>query len=558
MTNPPAFGSTFGLLTLLALFGTACSPDSTPRTVDTQTNWLTSCNADADCGGLVCLCGACTRGCTDNDACAGLAGAECVLPDDPGSLALCGGTKAEAGLCLLRCESTECAEDQACVAGVCEPANPPNTVVTVAPETRFQVLTGFGATLAYAEASVVAHPEAEALARTMFADLGLDVLRLRNHYGYPGEEDLSSAAEILDTATGSLGRKPLLILASWSPPADQKANLSLTCAGDEATCTLASSADSFDYAAYGDYWRDSLAAYESAGLSFDHIGIQNNPEFVPLATIPGEGCRFLPAEGETSIFVNGVATQVRYPGYREALAAVKEALGTEASSVGFLAPDTADPRAAEGFMTALDPTELDGLAHHLYGVDASAPDLELLGSLSALGQDHGLPVFQTEIPCTDGLSTAIMIHHALTTAQSSMYLVSALVGPSGLGLIAVDGSTFSTEPSYHALRHYALFTDPSWTRVAVESTSTDLLASAWLAPDQSALSVVLINTSGEEMVTRSDLGGFSAESAEVTRTVFAGDEQFARLGALPENGVVRLPAGSVVTLALTAQTTAAP
>jgi len=554
VNHPFVLCSTFSLL---ALLGAGCSPDSTPRTVDTQTNWLTSCGSDADCGEFSCLCGTCTRLCTGDDACAGLAGAECVSPSDPGSLALCGGTQAEAGMCLVRCESTECAEGQACVAGVCEPLVPPTTVVTVTPETTFQILSGFGATLAYVEDSVLVHPEAESLAQTMFADLGLDVLRLRNHYGYEGEEDLTSAVAVVDSATQSLGRQPLLMLASWSPPALQKANLSLTCAGNEATCTLAATATGgFDYAAYGNYWRDSLAAYASAGLSFDYIGIQNNPEFVPLATIPGEGCRFLPVEGETSVLVDGVSTQVRYPGYREALSAVKDALGTEASNVGFLAPDTADPRAAEGFMTALDPTELDALAHHLYGVNAAAPDLEMLGSLSELGQARGLPVFQTEIPCADGLSTATMIHHALTTAQSSVYLVSALVGPSGLGLITLDASSFAPEPAYHALQHFALFTDPEWTRVAVESSSSELLTSAWLAPDQSALSVVLINPSGEELVARADLGQFDWAGSVVTRTVFAGDERMARLGSLGEDSTVRIPSGAVVTLAFTSQATA--
>ena len=42
---------------------------NTTDTSGTETHWLASCSADADCGGLRCLCGVCTEDCADDDAC---------------------------------------------------------------------------------------------------------------------------------------------------------------------------------------------------------------------------------------------------------------------------------------------------------------------------------------------------------------------------------------------------------------------------------------------------------------------------------------------------------
>jgi hypothetical protein len=66
----------------------------------------------------------------------------------------------------------------------------------------------------------------------MSAELGLDVLRLRNRFGYTGDDDLSSAGEIVSGVAASLGREPTLLLTSWSPPATMKANGTVDHRGD--------------------------------------------------------------------------------------------------------------------------------------------------------------------------------------------------------------------------------------------------------------------------------------------------------------------------------------
>ena len=58
----------------LALWALACTKSGT----DSTTHWLENCSSDADCGGLVCVCGVCTQRCDRDEDCSALnRSAEC-------------------------------------------------------------------------------------------------------------------------------------------------------------------------------------------------------------------------------------------------------------------------------------------------------------------------------------------------------------------------------------------------------------------------------------------------------------------------------------------------
>src|SRR5688572_28028419 len=164
----------------------ACEPNSVPQTTDSQTNWLQPCQIDSQCGDLRCVCGVCTMRCGGDEACQDLPGSSCVPAGEARPVALCGGMDVPAlGLCLPGCSSdAACADGQMCVAGVCSPVPEPNTDVEVETSSRHQSKIGFGATIAYGENEILGHPERSALDQAMFANLGLDVLRLRIRYGH--------------------------------------------------------------------------------------------------------------------------------------------------------------------------------------------------------------------------------------------------------------------------------------------------------------------------------------------------------------------------------------
>lgn len=540
---------------ILSLTIAACGTEGTPRTAS-QTNWLRACQIDAQCGDLQCLCGACTRTCSAGSACADLDGGVCVMAEDAGAIALCGGNEpASPGLCLPRCEPEGCPSGTSCVAGVCSPTPEPTVRVTVDSSIRYQTLVGFGATVGYVQNELVRHPEKTALYDAMFSGVGLDVLRVRNSYGYEGDTDLPATREIIDAATESLGRAPTVVLSSWSPPAALKANGSTRCEGNPDTCTLVTLPDgTFDYAGFASHWRASLDAYAAEGVEPDYIGIQNNPNWVPPASSGNEACRFLPAEGTTTVSIGGVDVEVRYPGFGEALDAVVEELSGLASVPKIAAPEATGVETVADYLPSLDVSRVDAIAHHLYGMDPAAVDPEPLEALGDLGQQHQLPLFQTEMQ-SDGFGTAVLMHYALAVEGASAYLQNDFVQSASLAenpaaLITLNADDFTLGLAYHVMRHYALHTDPGWVRVAATSDREDLLVSAWLAPEGDGLTVLLVNPGVTEVDVEIDLGEETLTTSEVTRTVLEGLERSAELGALPAQNVVRVTGRAIVTVAL--------
>ena len=552
--TPQRLRSGVGLLLLLGLLLFGCSPKS--ESGDSQTNWLRSCQADAQCGGLNCLCGVCTRSCSNASACDGTLEASCVSASEVGAIAQCSGSSPPTpGLCLPRCNVTACANGQMCVAGVCTPQPQPAASVTIDPNTRFQSLVGFGASLAYGEAQLTSHPQSAALYDAIFNGLGLDVLRLRNRYEHTGDDDLTTTGQLLTAATQALGHQPTTFLSSWSPPAALKASGALLCSGNLQSCTLAkTTAGAFNYAGLADYWLASLGAYAKVGVVPDYVGIQNNPNWVPTTAEVGEACKFLPAEGTATVSFAGIDVVASYPGFAEAQAAIVAAFSALPSQPKMLAPETSDFPSVASYMPSLDFARTAALAHQWYGVNPDAVDLTGLAAIGKLESQYNRPIFITEMQ-TDGFGTALLLHYATVVEGASAYLQTALTGAvSGPGantqaLIGIDATGYNLQDPYYAMRHFAHSTDPGWTRIDAASDASGLLVSAWLSPSEHDLTVILVNAGSVEVSARITLPGVWT-SSEVTRSVFSGVERSAALGQLSAQGLVRLPPDAVVTVAL--------
>lgn len=536
----------------------ACGPSDAPRT-GVQTNWLKSCQSDAQCGDLECLCGACSLPCDSSDtACSGLSGGSCVPSDDSGTIALCGGSPPlMAGICLQRCEVGECSDGTTCVEGVCVPTREADAIISIDSEVRFQTLVGFGAAVAYTTEEIAQHPDRDALFDAMFVDSGLDILRIRNRYNDAGGGDLSSTETIVNAATDRLGDTPTLFLSSWSPPGALKADGSSQCSGNPQSCTLATLGDgSFDYDGFATHWLDSLQAYSDLGIEPDYIGIQNDPDYVPPASDVMEACRFLPTEGTATVSVNGEDVEVDYPGFEEALAAVRDALSNLPSAPKILAPETVGVVSTVTYLMGLDLQGVDAIAHHMYGADPNDPmDRDAMVAIGEIGAENDLPIFQTEM-MAEGLDTAILMQEALTTIGVSAYLQNDLVASSMLttpdltALIGLTEMGFNLQDPYYAMIHFARDTDPGWVRVSTEADAGDVLSTAWLSPDEDALTVVLVNPAVTDTVVQLDFGDLDPSDSSVTRTVFPGVERSVDLGELAADAIVTLPGESIVTVAV--------
>ena len=234
-------------------------------------------------------------------------------------------------------------------------------------------------------------------------------------------------------------------MSSWTPPAYLKSNgVTRPPFGSGSSVpagTLVQSGGAYAYADFGDWWARSLQAYAAVGVVPDWVSIQNEPDFF---TNQWETCVFGPTEGAT---VEGIAVA----GYGQALDAVSGAIQAAAlaSPPVLLGPETTGFKGniVQQYLDGLDPSELGGIAHHLYGNtgDNPAPDTfnASMLDIGRSGAAEGLPNFMTEYSpnAPTMFDTAWLINNALTVENASAYIYWELVWststpPTGLVTIA--------------------------------------------------------------------------------------------------------------------------
>jgi glucuronoarabinoxylan endo-1,4-beta-xylanase len=428
--------------------------------------------------------------------------------------------------------------------------------VTLAPAERHQRLEGFGASIAWHLDRVAGNP-APGLYETLFPELGLDILRLRNRYqrSEVDDRDLGQEVEILRRATQVLGHPPRILMSSWAPPAALKANGQERCRANK-DCTLRREGGRFVYEKFGDYWRDSLAHYATLGILPEWVSIENEPSFIPP---DWEGCRFDPTESAD------------YPGYDRALAAVHAKIAALPRPPKLLGPEVLGIHHGllERYLAPMNVDLVDGIAHHLYEMGDDkiwdwrnpGPDSFVDEMQGVAAAARGKPLFQTEFSTQDdhgvdgGFETAWLIHHSLVEEGAVAFLYWDLVWQPSGGLVSVSGRSYKIRDQYYALRHYARFTDPGYVRVGARSDAAPVRASAFLSPDGAQLAVVVLNTGKAPADVRVDAGGFAPARSAVTRTVFhpPRSETWTDLGPLAPGGSVPLPPRSVATVVLFAK-----
>jgi glucuronoarabinoxylan endo-1,4-beta-xylanase len=437
------------------------------------------------------------------------------------------------------------------------PPVPYQVTATLDVGTHYQTMQGFGGAVAFYINWLTKHPQASEIYDLVFADLGLEVLRIGDWYQNQGPTSFQDSVSVVEGARASLGHDPLVLLSSWSPPASLKSN-GMTKNGG----TLIKDADgNYDYADFAQWWASSLAAYQTAGVFPDFMSIQNEPDYVNSGW---ETNLLDPKEDATNA------------GYDKALQAVTDAI----TAAGIdrrpqvIAPETSGIAAmkVENYVQALSDSgqldQIDGIAHHLYnGGTASFPSSFNGGmsELSTMAASSGKPLMMTEYGASaDLLGTAWLIHNALTVEGVSAYYIWSLTwappaaGSIPGGLVTTENpmqpsswknpSGYAINDAYYAVRHFSKWIQPGWQRVGAVTDAGPVRISAYASPDGQSVTMVLMNTDTADHAVTVDPGTFTFASSAVYRTAGT-DERTAALGALADGGVV-MPASSLVTITL--------
>jgi glucuronoarabinoxylan endo-1,4-beta-xylanase len=438
-----------------------------------------------------------------------------------------------------------------------EPPTPgPNATAEVNFTDVHQKLEGFGAAGAWYEGWLTAHPARNTIYDILFRQLGLDIYRVRNCYdqGSGSVTYISNTKQIVQEAKN---RNPNLkiLLSAWSPPAYLKSNNDVNAYPHG---TLAKDTNDpnyppyyYVYDRYGKWWANSVSAFDSNGIHPDYIGMQNEPDWETSY----DSCKFLPTEDSN------------YAGHDKACEAVYQKLYSQMgpNMPKLLVPETMGFGGSKSFIHAIiDVNHVYGFAHHLYSDgDFDSPDTYILG-MQAYGEQYGYkPLFETEYSKLDGNTTdftaamnnARHIHNSLVYEGVCSYFYWDLYWGDSGGLVTLirpwgPNPTYTINPVYYAFKHYSAFTDPNWYRVGASTDSNGLRITAFKSPDDSNLTVVILNVSPSVDINLSlSLNNYHPANSAIYQTKL--NSNFAYIGTFNESSRLFLPHQSITTISLT-------
>jgi glucuronoarabinoxylan endo-1,4-beta-xylanase len=434
-----------------------------------------------------------------------------------------------------------------------------------------QEIVGFGASIAFYNNWLTAHPNKEAIYKLFFDPvdgLGASILRVQNNFSYSTVSAFDpDTFEEVQRANLYRGAPITVLMSSWTPPASLKANNNTNCAGgSDPGCTLAKKNGSYVYSDYAKYWYDSLVAYRAYGVAPNYVSLQNELDFTPSYV----GCRFNPTEapangGSYASYTTALDTTYKLV---QGLTDPPTLVGPETFGIGY--------GNIQGFLAALNPAEIGAVAHHLYtGGNSSSPDSFNSSMLQVAAALPGKPIFQTEYYANDvanpstpasAFNYAWLIHNSMAAEETSAYLYWSFfwVVPDTGQLVVIDNpfnptSSWTYPPNgyaihdqYYALKHFSRFVQPGYRRVTALTGSAALRVSAYIDTQTENLVYVLINTSSTGTLTPALQSTPPYDgAASVYRSVFAGStERFSLQGPLGVGNTVALPPLSVATVVI--------
>ncbi len=417
-------------------------------------------------------------------------------------------------------------------------------------EEEHQTITGFGASLAYYEGWLTAHPNRAEIYNVIFKELSLDILRVRNAYGYDANM-IGHVKQFATAAKNSLGHPIDILVSSWGPPASLKSNNDKN-NGGTLRYTVTNGKVEFDYAGFANWWNASLDNYNTNGIYPKYISIQNEPDF----KADWESCLLRPSET-----VNSTDT---IAGYNRALNAVYDTVQKRENPPLFLGPECVGIgyNNVENYINALDLSKLYGIAHHLYhgaedGTVAGDPFTST--NYKKVGNFHPeVPHFQTEYSRADWYSLAAMMFQSLVEENVTAWLYWDLIWTNGNGLVNLDNpwdrnrwttpKGYNRTKDFYVFKHYSAFIHPGWKRIGTSGNTNLLRTAAFISSTGDSASFVAINRSAtDSMKVRIQIPGFRLEEATVYSTTT--DHDFVSANYLTDTLLV-VPPRSVNTVDL--------
>jgi O-glycosyl hydrolase len=356
-------------------------------------------------------------------------------------------------------------------------------------------------------------------------------------------------AVMFSAACARLRSPPKVVLSSWSPPPCLKASGRMRGGTPDSKlrCCPVSGKPVVDELAC--WLVHSVNAYRALGVSVDYCSIQNEPNHDPSGH---EGCTYkAPRE------------------YQDAVEATRDAFRRLSSPPSLVGPEHTS---INGWLSSgKHLNALDVIGNHIYyGNESEESVTTAITETGKWSRKTGRVVWMTETAKLaeperdDPIKLATRIHNCFVLGNMSAFLIWDLFWGAGTGegmLLLVDSPFtgnrndwrndrgFTVLPSFWYFAHFCRFVRPGSLRVHIESSSKDVLASAFVQ-SRVRFCIILINTSRNALrhvalLTDSAVDGGISQVFQSTL-----DTPMANIGALQTSAIDCLPPQSITTVVI--------
>ena len=296
-----------------------------------------------------------------------------------------------------------------------------------------------------------------------------------------------------------------VLLSSWSPPATYKSNKSIYNYGTKATLDTVNG--KFVYGPYAKWWYNSLLEYKKRGVAVKYVSMQNEPNWAPSY----EACIFMPKEQLTyddslkrnvKVASFGTAFSHVYDTifkYKDSLPMMPRMLGPELFGI-----EKAYSPHLPSYTANMDLTKCYGINHHLYTGGNTKYAQTFVSNLTYINTVYPTkPKFQTEFSTGNWFFTAGLIQNSLIYEKAAGYLVWCYSWPNNsTSLVSIQSpfdsakwtnkNGFTVTKTYYAVKQFSKFIRPDWRMVGITPSDSVLSASAFISPDTTQMSVVVV------------------------------------------------------------------
>lgn len=406
------------------------------------------------------------------------------------------------------------------------------SVVQLKPSEKYQRVDGIGGGVANYERWYCEHPNREDIFDLIFKDLEVSMLRIGNWYEKNSSANpiLAQQKVIMDAAGRRLGRDNFSVMMSnWlvtpeliDNPGVGKATLKKNEEGE------------YMYSEFGEWCRNTLEAYQTAGITPDYLSMMNEPD--------GNN------SGGDKICLGYGAYHSEKANYGKALEATYNALKNVTDRPKLIGPEVLGIgyNTFRNYYNDLNPDLLDVAAFHCYhgGNTSDYKENDRYSSAHAFISEFrnlarivgdSKPVMMTEncsyhpsVP-EDAVNIAHFISNSFCYANATAYLHWALLWgydskeamkEGGDGCIAVESPWKSSQwtdsrkgyvvrSEFYGLKHFTKHVKPGWRRIGTEYGLDEVEIVAFQAPGEKQIAVILINFSEQEqkMIRLGDMDG---------------------------------------------------